>query len=579
MFDRFKIAALSTLLFLGTAQTQSAEVAPSDSPLIDFRSRFVPVAANGNMVVGPERLASEAGLIMLEQGGNAVDAAVATGFALAVTLPRAGNIGGGGFMLVHLAAENRNVFIDYREMAPAAATRDMFLTPEGKVDKRRAYFSHQASGVPGTVAGLIHALEEYGTLPLATVIQPAIDLAADGFVMDITLHQNLSARAERLAQDPETKRIFLREGGKAPAIGSLFKQPDLAATLQRIAEKGRDGFYAGHTAELIAKDMAANDGLITQDDLANYVAVERTPVTGQFKDYAIVSAPPPSSGGIHVIQMLNILEPYPLKSWGHNSAQYLHHVIEAMKLAYADRSEHLGDPERMEAPIDFLLAKDYASNRRGLINSDSATPSSEIAPGAMPSPESPDTTHYSVADSAGNVVSNTYTLNFSFGSHITIPGTGILMNNEMDDFAARPGFPNAYGLVQGEKNSVAPGRRPLSSMTPTLVFRNGEPWLATGSPGGSLIITAVMQTILNAMAFDMNIAEAAAAPRVHHQWMPDRVLIEPGISRDTLDILEGMGHNIESTRRTLGRTNSIQLDGPWRYGYSDLRRPGGHVAK
>ena len=579
MFDRFKIAALSTLLFLGTAEIQSAEVVSSEAPLIDFRSRFVPMAADGNMVVGPERFASEAGLTMLSQGGNAVDAAVATGFALAVTLPRAGNIGGGGFMLVHLAAENRNVFIDYREMAPAAATRDMFLTPEGKVDKRRAYFSHQASGVPGTVAGLIHALEEYGTLPLATVIQPAIDLAANGFVMDITLHQNISARAERLAQDPETKKIFLGNDGKAPAIGSLFKQPDLAATLQRIADNGRDGFYAGPTAELIAKDMAANDGLITEDDLANYVAVERTPVTGQFKDYSIVSAPPPSSGGIHVIQMLNILEPYPLKRWGHNSAQYLHHVIEAMKLAYADRSEHLGDPERMEAPIDFLLAKDYASKRRGLINSDSATPSAEIAPGVMPTPESPDTTHYSVADSAGNVVSNTYTLNFSFGSHITIPGTGILMNNEMDDFAARPGFPNAYGLVQGEKNAVAPGRRPLSSMTPTLVFRNGEPWLATGSPGGSLIITAVMQTILNAMAFDMNIAEAAAAPRVHHQWMPDRVLIEPGISQDTLNILKGMGHNIESTRRTLGRTNSIQLDGPWRYGYSDLRRPGGHVAR
>ena len=579
MFDRFKIAALSTLLFLGTAEIQSAEVVSSEAPLIDFRSRFVPMAADGNMVVGPERFASEAGLTMLSQGGNAVDAAVATGFALAVTLPRAGNIGGGGFMLVHLAAENRNVFIDYREMAPAAATRDMFLTPEGKVDKRRAYFSHQASGVPGTVAGLIHALEEYGTLPLATVIQPAIDLAANGFVMDITLHQNISARAERLAQEPETKKIFLGNDGKAPAIGSLFKQPDLAATLQRIADNGRDGFYAGPTAELIAKDMAANDGLITQEDLANYVAVERAPVTGQFKDYAIVSAPPPSSGGIHVIQMLNILEPYPLETWGHNSAQYLHHVIEAMKLAYADRSEHLGDPERMEAPIDFLLAKDYASKRRGLINSDSATPSAEIAPGVMPTPESPDTTHYSVADSAGNVVSNTYTLNFSFGSHITIPGTGILMNNEMDDFAARPGFPNAYGLVQGEKNAVAPGRRPLSSMTPTLVFRNGEPWLATGSPGGSLIITAVMQTLLNAMTFDMNIAEAAAAPRVHHQWMPDRVLIEPGISQDTLNILKGMGHNIESTRRTLGRTNSIQLDGPWRYGYSDLRRPGGHVAR
>jgi gamma-glutamyltranspeptidase/glutathione hydrolase len=579
MFARFKIATLSTLLFLGSTQTHSADVASSEAPLIDFRSRFVPVAASGNMVVGPERLASEAGLIMLNQGGNAIDAAVATGFALAVTLPRAGNIGGGGFMLVHLAAENRNVFIDYREMAPAAATRDMFLTPEGKVDKRLAYFSHKASGVPGTVAGLIHALEQYGTLPLETVIQPAIDLAANGFTMDITLHQNLSARAERLAQDPETKRIFLREGGEAPAIGSLFKQPDLAGTLQRIADKGLEGFYAGKTAELIASDMAANDGLITQEDLASYVAVERTPVTGQFRGYDIVSAPPPSSGGIHVIQMLNILEPYPLETWGHNSAQYLHHVIEAMKLAYADRSEHLGDPDRMEAPIDFLLAKDYATSRRGIINSAQATASAKIAAGVMPAPESPDTTHYSVADSAGNVVSNTYTLNFSFGSHITIPGTGILMNNEMDDFAARPGFPNAYGLVQGEKNSVAPGRRPLSSMTPTLIFRDGEPWLATGSPGGSLIITAVMQTVLNAMTFDMNIAEAAAAPRIHHQWMPDRVLIEPGISRDTLDILEGMGHNIETTRRTLGRTNSIQLDGPWRYGYSDLRRPGGHVAR
>jgi len=579
MFARLKIATLSTLLFLGSTQTHAADVASSEAPLIDFRSRFVPVAASGNMVVGPERLASEAGLIMLNQGGNAIDAAVATGFALAVTLPRAGNIGGGGFMLVHLAAENRNVFIDYREMAPAAATRDMFLTPEGKVDKRLAYFSHKASGVPGTVAGLIHALEQYGTLPLETVIQPAIDLAANGFTMDITLHQNLSARAERLAQDPETKRIFLREGGEAPAIGSLFKQPDLAGTLQRIADKGLEGFYAGKTAELIASDMAANDGLITQEDLASYVAVERTPVTGQFRGYDIVSAPPPSSGGIHVIQMLNILEPYPLETWGHNSAQYLHHVIEAMKLAYADRSEHLGDPDRMDAPIDFLLAKDYATTRRGIINSAQATASAKIAAGVMPAPESPDTTHYSVADSAGNVVSNTYTLNFSFGSHITIPGTGILMNNEMDDFAARPGFPNAYGLVQGEKNSVAPGRRPLSSMTPTLIFRDGEPWLATGSPGGSLIITAVMQTVLNAMTFDMNIAEAAAAPRIHHQWMPDRVLIEPGISRDTLDILEGMGHNIETTRRTLGRTNSIQLDGPWRYGYSDLRRPGGHVAR
>lgn len=579
MGERWISAVLCLLVLLASPTGWSDTAAQEDTPLIDFRSRFVPMAGRGDMVVGPERLASEAGLAMLQQGGNAVDAAVATGFALAVTLPRAGNIGGGGFMLVHLAAENRNIFIDYREMAPAAATRDMFLTPDGEVDKGRAYFSHQASGVPGTVAGLIHALENYGTLPLATVLQPAIDLAADGFDMDITLHQNLSARAQRLAQNEETRRIFLREGNRAPAIGSRFKQPDLAATLQRIADGGKDGFYSGRTAELIAADMKANGGLITEQDLASYEAVERTAVTGQFRDYRIVSAPPPSSGGIHVIQMLNILEPYPLASWGHNSAQYLHHVIEAMKLAYADRSEHLGDPERMAAPVDFLLAKEYADSRRKLIKPDRATASSDIAPGVMPAPESPDTTHYSVADSAGNVVSNTYTLNFSFGSHITIPGTGILMNNEMDDFAARPGFPNAYGLVQGETNSVAPGRRPLSSMTPTLVFKNGEPWLATGSPGGSLIITSVLQTVLNAMAFDMNVAEAAAAPRVHHQWLPDRLLTEPGISRDTLELLEGMGHNVETTRRTLGRTNSIQLDGPWRYGYSDLRRPGGHVAR
>ncbi len=571
-------ALLGLFLAAGALPLSANQAAEENAPLIDFRSRFVPEGAQGAMVVGPERLASEAGLAMLAKGGNAVDAAVATGFALAVTLPRAGNIGGGGFMLIHLAQEDRNIFIDYRETAPEAATRDMFLTPEGTVDKRRAYFSHQASGVPGTVAGLIHALENYGSLPLATVMQPAIELARDGFTMDLTLHKNLAAREERLAMNPETARIFLRDG-KAPPIGWSFKQPDLAATLQRIAEQGKDGFYRGRTAELIAADMAANGGLITEADLATYQAIEREPVTGRFRDYEIVSAPPPSSGGIHIIQMLNILEPYPLNEWGHNSARYLHHVIEAMKLAFADRSEHLGDPERMTAPVPLLIDKEYAAQRRQLINPKRATPSSELSAGTMPAPESPDTTHYSVTDSAGNVVSNTYTLNFSFGSHITVPGTGILMNNEMDDFAAQPGTANAFGLVQGEVNSVSAGRRPLSSMTPTLVFREGEPWLATGSPGGSLIITTVLQTILNAMAFDMNIAEAAAAPRVHHQWLPDRVLTEPGISPDTLGLLESMGHNVEATRRTLGRTNSIQLEGPWRYGYSDLRRPGGFVAR
>lgn len=577
------LMAAALALFTGINLTaghyvQAAESRGERAPLIDFETRFIPEMANGNMVVGPEKLASEAGLSMLNKGGNAIDAAVATGFALAVTLPRAGNIGGGGFMLIHLAEENSQRFIDYRETAPKAATRDMFLNPDGTVDKSRAYFSHKSSGVPGTVAGLIYALEKYGTLPLEVVIQPAIDLAEKGFPMDTTLNLTLNSRAERLARHPETRRTFLTAFGDAPGVGTIFKQPDLALTLKRISENGRDGFYKGKTAELIAADMAANDGLITLEDLAEYQPLEREPVRGTFRGYDIVSAPPPSSGGVHVIQMLNLLEPYPLKEWGHNSAQYLHRVIESMKLAYADRSEHMGDPDRTPVPVKALIAKDYADERRQLIKDDRATPSDEIAPGDVSLPESPDTTHFSVVDADGNVVSNTYTLNFSFGSHITVPGTGMLLNNEMDDFAARPGFPNAYGLVQGEANAVAPGRRPLSSMTPTLIFKNDRPWIATGSPGGSLIITSVMQTVLNAMVFDMNIASAAAAPRVHHQWQPDQVLVEQGVSADTIRLLEGMGHNVVPTKRTLGRTNSIELKNNWRYGYSDMRRPGGHVA-
>ena len=550
----------------------------TQAPLLDFQTRFTPFVGDGNMVVGPEKYASEAGLQMLKQGGNAVDAAVATGFALAVTLPRAGNIGGGGFMLIHLAEENKQIFIDYREIAPAAASRDMFLNEDGTVNKKRAYFSYMASGVPGTVAGMIHALENYGSMPLAKVIQPAIDLAEQGFPMDTTLFQTINSRAERLAWDDETRRVFLAGGDSAQPVGSTFKQPDLAETLRRIRDLGRDGFYKGKTAKLIAEAMAENGGLITEEDLANYMPVEREPVRGTFRGFDVVSAPPPSSGGVHVIQMLNLLEPYPLEDYGHNSAAYLHRVIESMKLAYADRSEHLGDPDRTPVPVATLTSKDYADERRKLIKDDRATPSSEIKPGAIGVPESPDTTHYSVADAAGNVVSNTYTLNFTFGSHIVIPGTGILMNNEMDDFAARPGFPNAFGLVQGEANAISPGRRPLSSMTPTMVMRDGKPWIATGSPGGSLIINAVLQTILNATVFDMNVAAAAAAPRVHHQWMPDRILIEGGISADTIELLRASGHNVEPTTRTIGRVNSIQLEGNWRYGYSDLRRPGGHVA-
>ena len=579
----FTAIALTPLLIAVTtpptaAQSTLPAMPVSDAPIIDYQNRYLPAYGKAGMVVSPEQLAGEIGLEILKHGGNAVDAAVATGFALAVTLPRAGNIGGGGFMLIHLAETNEQIFIDYRETAPAAATPEMFLKEDGSVDQAKAYFSHQAAGVPGTVAGLIHAQERYGKLTLKQVIQPAIDLADKGFETSLALHMSLSARAERLAENAEAKRIYLQGAETAPVPGTVLKQSDLASTLKRIRDKGADGFYKGETAALIAGDMAANDGLITTEDLANYRALERPPVRGTFRDFEIVSVAPPSSGGVHILQMLNILEPYPLESYGHNSAAYLHRVIESMKLAYADRSRYMGDPDQTVIPTAALISKEYAAERRKLIEADRAKTAEEVGPGNPVPAESPDTTHYSVADAEGNVVANTYTLNFSFGSHIVVPGTGILLNNEMDDFAAKAGDANAYGLVQGEANTIAPGRRPLSSMTPTIVFKDGQPWLAAGSPGGSLIITTVLQTLLNAMVFDMNIAAAVAAPRVHNQWMPDRTLVEPGISVDTQRILEGWGHSLAPTRRTIGRSNSLMIDEGWMQGFADMRRPGGHVA-
>ena len=575
--------ALTPLLMAVTAAPIAAQstlpaMPAADAPIIDYQNRYLPAYGKAGMVVSPEALAGEIGLAILKEGGNAVDAAVATGFALAVTLPRAGNIGGGGFMLIHLAETNEQVFVDYRETAPAAATRDMFLKEDGSVDQSKAYFSHQAAGVPGTVAGLIHAQERFGKLTLKQVIQPAIDLAEKGFATPLALHMSLNARAERLAENAEAKRIYLQGGEAAPAPGTLLTQSDLASTLKHIRDKGADGFYKGETAELIAGDMAANGGLITTEDLAGYRALERPPVRGTFRDFEIVSVAPPSSGGVHVLQMLNILEPYPLESYGHNSAAYLHRVIESMKLAYADRSRYMGDPDQTVIPTEALISKEYGAERRKLIDAERAKTAEEIGPGNPVPTESPDTTHYSVADAEGNVVANTYTLNFSFGSHIVVPGTGILLNNEMDDFAAKAGDANAYGLVQGEANTIAPGRRPLSSMTPTIVFKDGQPWLAAGSPGGSLIITTVLQTLLNAMVFDMNIAAAVAAPRVHNQWMPDRTLVEPGISLDTQRILEDWGHSLSPTRRTIGRSNSLIIDEGWMQGFADMRRPGGHVA-
>jgi len=564
--------------------SEPAEPLPSGSsnaPIINFQERFIPVASQSGMVVAPERLAAQVGAQIMRDGGNAVDAAVATGFALAVTFPRAGNLAGGGFMLIHLAQDNRQTLIDYRETAPAASGRDLFLNENGEVDRQREFFSHQSAGVPGTVAGMLYAHQKYGKLTRRQVLAPAIKLAREGFPVSFGLQFSLRARSEQLQRNPEAKRLFFAPDGSLLPVGYTWKQPDLAWTLNQISRDGHEGFYAGEVANRFVTEMEAGNGLITATDLADYSVVEREPVRGTFHDFEIVSTPPPSSGGIHIIQMLNILEGFDLANMGHNSAAYLHHLTEAMKLAYADRSVYLGDPDFVDVPVETLTDKEYAQRQRAFIQPGAATPSSDIAPGrafAASPYESTETTHYSVADSEGNVVANTYTLNFSFGSHIAVPGTGMLLNNEMADFAAKPGSANAYGLVQGEANKIEPGKRPLSSMSPTIAFRGGEPWLATGSPGGSVIITTVLQTLLNAMAFDMNIATAAAEPRIHHQWFPDLLRLEQGISRDTENILREMGHNLEISKRTTGRTNSIMLEDGWRFGATDTRRPEGWVA-
>lgn len=553
----------------------AAGAVADEVPFIQYQARFHPVWGEGGMVVSQEAVASRAGADMLARGGNAVDAAVATGFALAVTLPQAGNIGGGGFMLVHLAEQGKTIAIDYREMAPAQAHPDLFLDADGNVDGQKSRFSALASGVPGTVAGLVHTQQKYGSLSLATVMAPAIELAEKGFAVTYPLAYSLEQARQRLSAHPASRRYFLPAGGAVPQVGERLVQKDLAATLRRIARHGADGFYRGKTADLIVAEMARSGGLISHEDLAGYRVVEREPVTGSYRGYDIVSMPPPSSGGIHLVQMLNILEGWDLAAEGHNSAGYLHRLIEVMRRAYADRSKYLGDPDFAEVPVAALIDKDYAARLRAGISLERATASAAVAPALDRAPESPQTTHYSVWDRHGNLVSNTYTLNFSYGNGISVAGAGFLLNNEMDDFSAKPGVPNAFGLLGDEANAIAPGKRPLSSMTPTLVFRDGEPVMVTGGPGGSRIITSVLQVILNHIDFGMNIAEATAAPRIHHQWYPDTVDAEGGISPDTLRLLRDMGHDVKLSPWAIGRTQSITREQGQFQGVTDYRWPGG----
>lgn len=533
---------------------------------------FHPVTAHHGMVATEHELASKVGLDILQAGGNAVDAAVGIGFALAVVLPNAGNLGGGGFMMSHDGKSGTNYALDFREMAPSGASRTMYLDASGHVINDKSLHTHYAVGVPGTVAGLGYALKQWGSMPLAKVIAPAIALADKGFVISQTLATVLDREKANMGKWPATQAIFWRNGAPMKA-GDLLVQKDLAQSMRLIAQQGSQAFYTGVIAQKIAAEMADYPGAITLDDLRNYAPIERTPVTGSYRGYDIVTMPPPSSGGAHLVQMLNILERWPLADWGQNSARTIHHLAETMKLAYADRSEYLGDPDFINIPLKGLTSKAYADELAQGIT-DRARPSVSIKPGKPQPYESDQTTHYSILDSAGNAVAVTYTLNTNFGSGIVAAGTGIMLNNEMDDFAAKPGVANAYGLVGGDANSVQAGKRPLSSMTPTLVMKEGKPVLITGSPGGSRIITTVLQTIVNTIDFQMNPAEAASAARVHHQWTPDELQVEKGINVDTRALLLERGHKVV-TKAAMGRTQTIQhLDGTMR-GYSDPRNPDG----
>ena len=536
------------------------------------------VRAEHGMVVAQERLAAQIGADILRRGGNAVDAAVATGFAMAVSYPRAGNIGGGGFMVIHSAERGQDVAIDYRETAPAATTKDIFLGPDGKPDPAKSLHSALGIGVPGTVAGLALALEKFGSgnFTLAEIIKPAIDLARDGFVVTDDTADTLPDMYRRMNRWPNSAKSFSRPDGSPLREGDRLIQSDLAVTLTAIAEQGPRGFYEGPVAEKLAKAVRDAGGIMTTDDLKSYQAVIRAPVRGTYRGYDIVSMPLPSSGGTVLVEILNILEGFPLADMKQGSSASLHVMIEAMKRAYADRARYLGDPAFINAPTNILLSKDYAAKQRATIDLAHATPWADAAPKA-PAREGANTTHYSVVDSKGNAVSNTYTLNFPYGVGLVADGTGVLLNNELDDFTAAPGAANAFGLVGFEANLPGPGKRPLSSMSPTIVLKDGKPVLVTGSPGGSRIISAVTQVIVNATDYKMDIAAAVAAPRMHHQWLPEDVRFERGFPAEVLAELKAKGHKVVEQ---LGQTsaNSIAVTPHGLEGAPDPRTRGAWAA-
>ncbi len=566
----FRFAAFAVLLL-------APAVAFADSaPIISELATARPVVARRGMVVSQEEAASRVGLDVLRLGGNAVDAAVAVGFALAVTLPRAGNLGGGGFMLIHRADLGRTIAIDYRETAPAATTKDVFLDANGKADPFKSRYSGLAIGVPGTVAGFELAWREYGSgkFSFADLVAPAAALARQGLTVDGDVADTLPLFAPVLAKHPSSARIYLTPDGSAPQAGDHISLDDLAATLEIIATQGAAGFYTGPVARKIVDSVRAAGGRMTMEDLAQYRAIEREPVSGTYRGHTIVSMPPPSSGGAHIIEILNILEGYPIGKQGLNSAASLHEMAEAEKLAYADRAAWLGDPDFVKVPLAGLVSKAYAAKLRTEISPDRARPAGEIRPGEPQRYEGDQTTHFSIVDAEGDAIANTYTLNLPYGSGLVADGTGVLLNDELDDFAAKPGAANAYDLMGGGANAPGPSKRPLSSMSPTIVFKDGKVELVTGSPGGSHIITTVLQIIVNVIDHGLNVAEAENAPRAHDQLWPDELRIERGISADTVRLLEAMGHKVV-VRAAMGSANTILRtpDGVLT-GASDLRQRG-----
>lgn len=564
------ICFFSFIFFACSANAANKDA--NNGALLNFNARILPEIATSGMIASQETRATRVGVKILENGGNAVDAAVAVGFALAVTLPRAGNLGGGGFMMIYDKKTGTVKALDYREKAPKAAFRDMFLDKELNVDNKKARFSVLSAGIPGTVAGLIEAHKKHGKLPLSTLIQPAINLAKN-LPMSFAMAESLNRKKRYLSRSPASLAAYYKTDGSPWTIKDTLVQNDLAEVLTGIQKTNGKSFYFGDTAKKITEFVQSENGIMTMEDFAAYKPVWRTPLEAKFGDATIYSMPPPSSGGVHLVQLLNIMQNFPIKKSGASTAFTAHMTTEAMKFAYADRSEYLGDPDFVEVPIKKLTSTDYANRIASQISADKVIKSSDIAPGMYISNESPQTTHFSVVDKDGNMVSNTYTLNFSFGSGITVPGTGILLNNEMDDFSAKAGVPNGYGLLGADANAIEAEKRPLSSMTPVLVLDNNEPWLATGSPGGSRIITIVYNFLMNRMVHDMNIASATLEPRIHHQWYPEILMLEKGFPLDSAQLLKQKGHNIKYYN-PWGSLQSVELKDGVFFGFADTRRPG-----